>query len=379
MIYRPIVTRQLWDTWMFPWEGRYHLFHSETHEWLWDHVGHAVSDDLVHWETRPSIPTRGPAGAWNHGPMLTGTIVHRDGTFSMVLGAEYQGVQMSGVYTSTDLDNWSLHPAGAVLRPAGPHYLSQPAGGEFPSADWRDPCIVYRPDDGYYHAYLCARCPVWSAEDNGAAIGHARSKDLFHWEHLPPVARLGNTFWHTEVPDAFELDGRNYMLFSTISRGGIDIRTSGRDHVSGTFYLIGEGPDGPFHLPDDFMLIGNGGHFANYVGRTCEHPGGLLLCHHTNAERPVFAAPKIISARADGTLSLRYFPALEKIETIVVVESIGQAEDSRPIGDLAIDFARWDRSDDGLVGFIGVGGTARTVARELGDVHVECKVVPGSA
>ena len=37
---------------MFPWQGQYHLFYLGTQQHLWDHVGHAVSDDLIRWSTQ---------------------------------------------------------------------------------------------------------------------------------------------------------------------------------------------------------------------------------------------------------------------------------------------------------------------------------------
>ena len=168
MIYRPAAPRQLWDTWLFSWEGRYHLFHLETHEHLWDHVGHAVSDDLVHWSARPSIPTKGAKGAWNHEPTLTGMVVRHNDLFYMFVGAEHQNVQVVGVYTSTDLDHWTPHPANPVMKPAGPHYLDAPAPPEFPNVDWRDPCITYNSEEGCY-----MRCSAPGSR-NGATTTPAR-------------------------------------------------------------------------------------------------------------------------------------------------------------------------------------------------------------
>ena len=74
------------DTWLFPWQGKDHLFYLETRYTPFDYVGHAVSNDLVHWKTRPSIPVKGKKGAWNEREALTGTLIQRDGTFFMFIG-----------------------------------------------------------------------------------------------------------------------------------------------------------------------------------------------------------------------------------------------------------------------------------------------------
>ena len=229
MIFRPAKSRRLWDTWLFPWEGTYHLFFLETQQTLWDHVGHAVSLDIVHWEVLPSIRTKGAPGEWDEHPTLTGMVVHREGTFYLFVGSTFNGVQVVGIHTSKDLEHWTPYPANPVMRPSSPHYLSEPSPPLFDSVDWRDPCISFNEEDGYYHALLCARLPIWDHSDTGAAVGHTRSKDLTHWENLAPIATPGAQFYHTEVPDVFQMGGRYYLAFATISHGAIRLDTATKD------------------------------------------------------------------------------------------------------------------------------------------------------
>jgi len=377
MIYRPRWSRRLWDSWLFEWEGRYHLFFLETQASTWDHVGHAVSTDLVHWEDHPSIPTKGPAGAWNGDASLTGMVVRHEELFYMFVGAQHNGVQVVGVYTSRDLERWTLHPASPVMKPAGPYYLEKPQPPFLGHVDWRDPCISYRKEDGYYHAYLCARLPKWSHEDSGAAVGHMRSKDLIHWEHLPPLATPGKVFYHTEVPDVFEMNGRYYLAFATHSTGGIRLNSPTRDDAVGTFYMIGDKFEGPFTLPADPLLIGSGNRsFFGYVGRTIPHQGGRLLYHHIAADRPAIGAPKMIGVNADGTLRVEYMPVLEKLETKVLVDSVHNIPPYQT-GDLG----QWQQQDDMLSGLAAVMGTSYVIGREVSDVHVcaTIKVSEGGA
>ena len=367
MIFRPAKSRGLWDTWLFPWEGTYHLFFLETQQTLWDHVGHAVSSDLVHWEVRPSIKTKGAPGQWNENPTLTGMVVHREGTFYLFVGSDFEGVQVVGVHTSRDLEQWTLHPASPVMRPSSPYYLAEPTPPFFGSVDWRDPCISFNEEDGTYHAFLCARLPKWDHSDTGAAVGHTRSEDLIHWENLPPIAAPGAHFYHTEVPDVFEMGGRYYLAFATISRGAIRLDTATKDAAMGTFYLMGDAYEGPYVKPDDCLLVGSGNYRMDaYVGRSIAYEGGRLLYHHLAGKRPAWGAPKQIRQRSDGTLWLEYLPVLETLETGIVAEGFDAICLDRP----GIGLGQWTRQDGILKVHSGILGSAAPLTGYLTDVHL---------
>ena len=252
MIFRPRKPHWLWDTWLFEWQGQFHLFYLETQQTCWDHVGHAISNDMVHWQQCPSIYTKGESGKWNEEPTLTGMVVAHDSKFYMYVGATWNKVQVVGVYVSDDLYNWRPYADNPVMMPETPYYM---VPGE--SADWRDPCISYRKEDGFYHALLCARQSNYGHNNTGAAIAHLRSRDLLNWERLPLVNADLSGFYHTEVPDIFNLNGKYYLLFSTVSFGGLKLETPSREIASGTFYMIGESIDGPFNLSQEYLLIGS--------------------------------------------------------------------------------------------------------------------------
>ena len=367
MIFRPAKSRGLWDTWLFPWEGVYHLFFLETHQTLWDHVGHAVSRDLMHWEVRPSIRTKGGPDQWNEEPTLTGMVVHREGVFYLFVGANFKGVQVVGVHTSNDLEHWAVHPASPVMRPSSPHYLAEPVPPFFGSVDWRDPCISLNEEDGYYHAFVCARLPEWSHADTGAAVGHMRSRDLIHWENLPPAATPGGHFYHTEVPDVFRMGDHWYLGFATLSHGALRLDTATKDAAVGTFYLMGETFEGPYTKPDDCLLVGSGNYRMDaYVGRSIPYDGGRLLYHHMAGERPAWGAPKRIRQNADGTLWLEYLPILEKLETEVVVEGF----EGTQLGATECALGEWQRGDKGLTVQSDLLGSAAPLEEYVADAHL---------
>jgi len=368
MLYRPVEGRRLWDTWLFPWQGEVHLFHLETHETLWDHIGHAVSSDWVHWETRPSIPTAGASGQWNEQPTLTGMVVRHEDRFWMFAGSIFEDRQVVGLMTSDDLDRWEPHPASPVMVPTGPHYMTEPGPPAFPTVDWRDPCVRWDEAGQCFEALLCARLPRWDHADTGACVARVRSRDLVHWDALPPLAVGGKRFFNMEVPDLFCLGGRYYLLFSTISVGGLRIDTPNREAVKGTFYMTAEAPDGPYRLPEDPLLLGAGnGRMDAYVGRTIPHEGGRLLYHQVAGPRTAFAMPKYIRQQEDGTLLLAYFEAMDGLETATILAETDEFDIANP----AMGMGRWEERDGQRVGTSEAVGTAVRLPASASDFHLQ--------
>ena len=375
MIFRPIASRSMWDTWILPWNNEYHLFHLESQGDVWSHVGHAVSIDLVHWQTLPSIPTRNSQPHWNSDVTLTGSTVAHDGKFYMFIGSIVDNVQVVGVYISDDLENWQPYPKNPIIRPAGPHYLSDPAkAGSSAMVDWRDPNVTYNPKDGYYHAVLCAHLPKWDKQHAGAAVGHIRSKDLIDWEHLPPIA-APQQFYHVEAPDVFELNGRFYLLFQSHSVGGLRINTPYRDDTIGVYYMSGPTYEGPFEMAENCQLFGSGnGKMEGYAGRTVVYGDQRIFCHHCHVKNPyspALGAPKLICADNDDSLYLEYMPLLEKLETSVVLDSTEAVKTIEPARD---NLGRWQHHSTGITGDAPVTNSALLIAEDISDFHMQCSI-----
>jgi hypothetical protein len=330
-------------------------------------VGHAVSTDLVHWKQSPSIYTKGKVGQWNEDSTFTGMEVHHEGKFYMFIGSTWNNRQVVGVYISNDLYNWQPYSNNPVMIPCGPYYMSEPKKPY--DVDLRDPCITYRQDDAYYHALLCARRPNFNSNDTGAAIAHLRSKDLLHWEYLPPINADVSRFYNTEVPDIFKLNEKYYLLFSTISFGGLIHNTPSREYASGSFYLVSDNIDGPYHFLDEYLLIGSANtKMGPYVARTIPYKGGRLLYHHIKSmERTAFCTTKMVLARKDHSLYLAYMPNIEKLETDTLISSLTDISDF-DIKDQGV----WKRTETNIIGSAGVVGTACTIVKHTKDFHIEC-------
>ena len=57
MFYRPThaATGEMWDTWLYWYEGTYYLYYLARSGEQWDNISMATSDDGVHWEERGPI------------------------------------------------------------------------------------------------------------------------------------------------------------------------------------------------------------------------------------------------------------------------------------------------------------------------------------
>ncbi len=370
----------MWDSWLFEWQGVFHLFFLETQEpdkgigFKGDQVGHAVSDDLVHWTSKPSIPFKGQPGEWNNSPALTGMIITHMQKFYMFLGSTYNGVQVYGLFMSEDLDHWTPHKDNPIIKPEAPYYLSKPADF-FQCVCWRDPYVTYRKEDGYYHAVLCARLPKWSDEQAGAAVGHIRSKDLINWEHLPPIVELGDRFYQVEIPEIFELYGKYYMTLVGGSVGGQRQDTPYREDTTGVYYMISSNFEGPYHFPEDSLLIGAGGGRRDaHVGRTIPYKDTRLLYHDVVSDVCTWSAPKLVRTRKDETLYLEYFPLLEKLETAVIYSGIKEVPPYK-----TRDLGVWRCRGHVLVGKARNMGTTYKLANEIADLHLNCIIQSTSA
>ncbi|MCR5826653.1 MAG: glycoside hydrolase family 32 protein [Oscillospiraceae bacterium] len=194
-------------------KGQYHLFYQyypyDT-KWGSMHWGHAVSDDLLHWNHLPAA-------------LAPDTLQDRDGCFSgsavelsdgrqllLYTGVVKQGglpgegseslqSQCIAIGDGTDYEKYAANPvlSGADLPEGGSAY------------DFRDP-KAWREKDGSY------RCVVGNrASDGSGQLLYYSSEDAIHWTFESVLAENKERFgsmW--ECPDLFELDGKTVVLIS---------------------------------------------------------------------------------------------------------------------------------------------------------------------
>jgi beta-fructofuranosidase len=373
MLYRPAHER-LWDAFLMREEGWFELFH------LRDGVslGRARSRDLVRWQRRPPIDLRGEPGMWNEsGAPWTGCVVRREGRYFLFAGGPGPDrIPAYGLLVSDDLEHWAIHRRDPVLVPTPPHYQRRPSDLHPMHAAWRDPCVI-RDEAGVYHAFLCARRPDWSADDTGAVIAHARSTDLVDWEYLPPIAAVGDRVLFAEVPDIFRLGDWWYALFLDHGWGGARVNTPTRTDAGGTFYLKARRLEGPYHWPDDPLLIGCGDdHVGPWAARTIEVDGERWLYCHENHDggSTAFTTPKRIVQAADGDLSLEYLPILDRLAEPRIEPPALPGHRQHPQ-----DRGRWRTDGGAIVGSAAAVGTAASLESRATHLIARCRIRSTSA
>jgi len=150
------------------WNGKWHLFYQGyPPEYPYQHWGHAISDDLIHWRDLPYAIYPGPERA-----CFSGSVFIDDNPKRAI--AMYHGTGAGTMCAVSDdplLLNWKKVTGNAVIP--------FPKSGE-PQPEYNifDPCIWKQ--DGWYYALTAG--PRGGKQWRSMYLH--RSKDLAHWEHL---------------------------------------------------------------------------------------------------------------------------------------------------------------------------------------------------
>ncbi len=194
-------------------KGKYHMFYQyHPYDIVWGpmHWGHAVSEDLIHWQYLPAA--MGPDEPYDQFGCFSGSAITLDDGRQLLM---YTGVskesqpdgslkevqkQCLAVGDGLDYEKYSGNPVITADK------LPEGAG----SFDFRDPKILRKPDGTF--AAIVGNRPI---KDKSGQILVFSSKDGFHWEYDHTLdtnrCRYGR-MW--ECPDFFELDGKDVLLVS---------------------------------------------------------------------------------------------------------------------------------------------------------------------
>jgi beta-fructofuranosidase len=218
------------------WKGQYHLFYQHNpYDAFWGsmHWGHAVSNDLAHWQHRPIAlaPTPGMADG-DH--VFSGCAVNDHGTPTFLYTGVVGQVQLPCLATASDdsLDSWVKYPHNPII--------SHPPEGDV--LGFRDH-TVWRELDGWHMGVGCGLRGL------GGFVAHYRSTDLRLWDYLGPLCsgnvRETGEMW--ECPDFFQLREKHILIISPIPFGK-------------AIYSVGKYSEGKF-VPDEWHTLDNGGTF----------------------------------------------------------------------------------------------------------------------
>ncbi|NET86373.1 MAG: glycosyl hydrolase family 32 [Moorea sp. SIO1F2] len=252
-----IPDKWIWDFWLAQDISDYHLFYLQASKDLPDpedrhwHVsfGHAVSQDLRHWEILPDAMKPEAYGDVDEYTNWTGCVIRHDGLWYLPYTStdrkEQGKIQRISLATSKDLIHWEKHPKNPVIEADSRYYekydLEHPEKNLWFDEAWRDPWVFQDPETGEFHALITGRVNYGPAESRGV-IAHATSQNLIDWQVLPPLTEP-MTFGTMECPQVVLIKGRYYLLFSIPPGEFVD------SNLTGTFYMVADNPLGPFSAP----------------------------------------------------------------------------------------------------------------------------------
>lgn len=321
--------RWIWDQWYVHDGERHHGFFLEAPKSIGDPdlrhwntaVHHAVSDDLARWESRGTCLRPAPGPSWHDYTTWTGSVVRGDdGRWNLFYTATSRSedgkLQRIGRAVSDDLHGWERVGDGPCLDltsefgEAVERYEADWAVGLWHDRALRDPWVMRDPEGEGWLMFLTARAADVVEPNDGGAIALASSADLEEWTLEPPVHVGG--FGQMEVPQVFELSGRWYCLFCTAANhwSAATARASAElgGPVTGTHYLIGDSPRGPWRLgPLPFLDGALPCHrYAARVVPTADGPRWLGFVDRPDGGdfHGTLADPARLRAEPDGRLTL---------------------------------------------------------------------------
>ena len=185
---------------LIQWNGTYHLFYQYNPAGPYHgsiHWGHAVSEDLVHWEDRPVALTPDPGGPDEHG-CWSGCAVEADGTPTFVYTGGSGGDQLPCLArASTDsLDDWEKYPQNPVIEDPPPADLDI-LSNEHWNAEFRDHDVWF--EDGIWYHLIGSGI----TGEGGTALLYT-GETLTDWEFVGP-ALVGDQTEHGGMWECPEL------------------------------------------------------------------------------------------------------------------------------------------------------------------------------
>ena len=192
--------------------GKYHMFyqyHPYEAKWGPMHWGHAVSDDLLHWEYLPAALA--PDEAYDRDGCFSGSaITLADGKHLLMYTGVVKEHQTNDVYRDLQTQCLAVGDGVDYVKYAGNPVLTEKDLPEGCSRfDFHDP-KMWQKEDGTYACVVGNR----PADGSGQILLYT-SPDGFNWSFEKIFAENKNRFgkmW--ECPDFFALDGKWVLLTS---------------------------------------------------------------------------------------------------------------------------------------------------------------------
>ena len=229
-------------------QGRYHAFfqhYPHAPHWGPMHWGHAVSEDLLHWELLPIALAPDQPYEDLYG-CFSGSAVEREGRLWVIYTA------VSKALGQTQCVAWSDDGIHFEKFSGNPVIPRSPVDPE--NKDFRDPKVI-----PYEDGYLLV---VGAGVAGQASVELFRSPDLLTWEYVGPLFQTRDMGPVCECPDFFPLGDRWVLCFSRMDDRRVQF-------VTGSF-------DGARFTPETFSQPEQGPDF--YAAQSFPAPDGRRLC-----------------------------------------------------------------------------------------------------
>lgn len=253
---------------------------------VWDLV---TTPDFVHYtEQGTAIAGSGPND--QDQDIISGSVMEGMGQYhafytgaNLSFSAKGLPSQVQMHATSDDLIHWTKD-----------HSLHLPPQPGYDISDWRDPFVIWDPEEEQYLMLFGGRKAGPKTQQTGRTVQFA-SKDLEHWEFRGDFWAPGLYTMH-EMPDLFYMDGWWYHIITEYS------------HRSKMIYRMSRTMHGPWLAPKDDAFDGR----AYYAGRTFAMDGkryllGWVPTKVGDSDKGAFQwagtfVPHQLYQREDGTL-----------------------------------------------------------------------------
>lgn len=299
---------------LIQWRGRYHLFYQHNPDgplWGQIHWGHAVSDDLVHWEHLPLALApetsehdgfgcfSGCAIVHEGRPMIfyTGTQAHAAGTLPF---AQHTNIALP---LDDELVQWQKYEGNPVIEP--------PAALDL--IGFRDHCLWQEGDEWLQIVGA-------GVKDKGGAILLFRSENLTDWEYLHPLclseSQMLNEMWvgsMWECPQLFRF-GDVYRLVVSVNHEG---------QIAFTICLSGRYEKRRFII-EEVHRLDYGGRYFFAPQALLDEQGRTLMWGWISEGRAdalqeaagwsgVMSLPRVVVLQPNGRLALTPAPELRQL------------------------------------------------------------------
>ncbi len=193
-------------------DGKMHLYYNRGYiGYEWDTmpvytVGHAVTDDLIHWKIEPPVISVDKDMHENYQVWSPGVAKKGDTYYMYYTGVNINVAQAICLATSKDLYKWEKYEKNPVVKP----------GKDCPwSADrWSDcrDAMVFVDDDGRAYMYYC------TSTYTGPAVGVASSYDMINWSDGGAYA-FDICDVALESPFVLKRGGKYYLFYTNCNHG----------------------------------------------------------------------------------------------------------------------------------------------------------------